>query len=78
MNTKEVFGLPNSDLVPGVYEGKLILLDMVHVILRRFISSLFDSIGGLKLWEGSIDLVKALEKSHKLGTYHSLENGSSR
>lgn len=22
MNTKEVFGLPNSDLVPGVYEGK--------------------------------------------------------
>lgn len=21
MSTKEVFGLPNSDLVPGVYEG---------------------------------------------------------
>ncbi|KAL0867333.1 hypothetical protein Bca101_046451 [Brassica carinata] len=38
VNTKEVFGLPNSDLVPGVYEG------------------------GLKLWEGSVDLVKALEK----------------
>ncbi|KAL9411390.1 hypothetical protein AB3S75_045061 [Citrus x aurantiifolia] len=36
VSTKEVFGLPNSDLVPGVYEG------------------------GLKLWEGSIDLVKAL------------------
>ncbi|XP_010527454.1 PREDICTED: histidine protein methyltransferase 1 homolog [Tarenaya hassleriana] len=38
VNTKDVFGLPNSDLVPGVYEG------------------------GLKLWEGSIDLVKILEK----------------
>ncbi|KAK9177630.1 hypothetical protein WN943_026818 [Citrus x changshan-huyou] len=36
VSTKEVLGLPNSDLVPGVYEG------------------------GLKLWEGSIDLVKAL------------------
>ncbi|ESQ56278.1 hypothetical protein EUTSA_v10025872mg [Eutrema salsugineum] len=43
VNTKEVFGLPNSDLVPGVYEG------------------------GLKLWEGSIDLVKALEKETKTG-----------
>ncbi|WCJ27620.1 hypothetical protein M5689_009351 [Euphorbia peplus] len=36
VSTKEVFGLPNSDLVPGVYEG------------------------GLKLWEGSLDLIKAL------------------
>uniref|UniRef100_A0A2P2KF77 protein-histidine N-methyltransferase n=2 Tax=Rhizophora mucronata TaxID=61149 RepID=A0A2P2KF77_RHIMU len=36
VSTREVFGLPNSDLVPGVYEG------------------------GLKLWEGSLDLVKAL------------------
>ncbi|XVF84561.1 hypothetical protein PTKIN_Ptkin17bG0046800 [Pterospermum kingtungense] len=36
VSTKEVFGLPNSDLVPGVYEG------------------------GLKLWEGSLDLVKVL------------------
>ncbi|XVE84666.1 hypothetical protein DITRI_Ditri17bG0031500 [Diplodiscus trichospermus] len=36
VSTKEVFGLPNSDLVPGIYEG------------------------GLKLWEGSLDLVKAL------------------
>ncbi|KAK8556246.1 hypothetical protein V6N13_064304 [Hibiscus sabdariffa] len=36
VSTKEVLGLPNSDLVPGIYEG------------------------GLKLWEGSIDLVKAL------------------
>jgi predicted nicotinamide N-methyase len=43
VNTKEVFGLPNSDLVPGVYEG------------------------GLKLWEGSIDLVKALEKETQTG-----------
>ncbi|KAJ6754567.1 HISTIDINE PROTEIN METHYLTRANSFERASE 1 HOMOLOG-RELATED [Salix purpurea] len=37
VSTKEVFGLPNSDLVPGVYEG------------------------GLKLWEGSLDLIKALQ-----------------
>jgi hypothetical protein len=43
VSTKEVFGLPNSDLVPGVYEG------------------------GLKLWEGSIDLVKALEKESQTG-----------
>ncbi|KAL1219575.1 hypothetical protein V5N11_029249 [Cardamine amara subsp. amara] len=43
VSTKEVFGLPNSDLVPGVYEG------------------------GLKLWEGSIDLVKALEKESLTG-----------
>ncbi|CAN7015604.1 unnamed protein product [Brassica oleracea var. botrytis] len=43
VNTREVFGLPNSDLVPGVYEG------------------------GLKLWEGSIDLVKALEKETQTG-----------
>ncbi|KAJ4846055.1 hypothetical protein Tsubulata_002574 [Turnera subulata] len=38
VSTKEVFGLPNSDLVPGVYEG------------------------GLKLWEGSMDLIRALRK----------------
>ncbi|KAG7543043.1 S-adenosyl-L-methionine-dependent methyltransferase [Arabidopsis thaliana x Arabidopsis arenosa] len=43
VSTKEVFGLPNSDLVPGVYEG------------------------GLKLWEGSIDLVKTLEKESQTG-----------
>ncbi|XP_075097298.1 uncharacterized protein LOC107806927 isoform X1 [Nicotiana tabacum] len=36
VSTKEVFGLSNSDLVPGKYEG------------------------GLKLWEGSLDLVKTL------------------
>ncbi|KAE8688422.1 hypothetical protein F3Y22_tig00110987pilonHSYRG00366 [Hibiscus syriacus] len=37
VSTNEVLGLPNSDLVPGIYEG------------------------GLKLWEGSLDLVKALQ-----------------
>ncbi|XP_020242021.1 histidine protein methyltransferase 1 homolog [Asparagus officinalis] len=36
VSTFDVFGVSNSDLVPGKYEG------------------------GLKLWEGSIDLVKAL------------------
>ncbi|KAE9607962.1 putative protein-histidine N-methyltransferase [Lupinus albus] len=36
VNTQQVFGLSNSDLVPGKYEG------------------------GLKLWEGSLDLIKAL------------------
>ncbi|XP_072991063.1 uncharacterized protein [Typha latifolia] len=36
VSTAEVFGLKNSDLVPGKYEG------------------------GLKLWEGSIDLIKIL------------------
>ncbi|KAJ8774388.1 hypothetical protein K2173_011637 [Erythroxylum novogranatense] len=43
VNTKEVFGLPNSDLVPGVYEG------------------------GLKLWEGSLDLIKALRSEVQNG-----------
>ncbi|KAL0773110.1 hypothetical protein Bca101_038261 [Brassica carinata] len=67
VNTREVFGLPNSDLVPGVYEGKLILLDMVHVIcIISFHLIGFDK-GGLKLWEGSIDLVKALEKETQTG-----------
>ncbi|KAF8387575.1 hypothetical protein HHK36_026229 [Tetracentron sinense] len=36
VNTRDVFALSNSDLVPGKYEG------------------------GLKLWEGSLDLVKTL------------------
>ncbi|GMY32102.1 histidine protein methyltransferase 1 homolog isoform X1 [Fagus crenata] len=43
VNTQEVFGLSNSDLVPGKYEG------------------------GLKLWEGSLDLVKALYTEFKNG-----------
>ncbi|KAK6255249.1 hypothetical protein QUC31_016914 [Theobroma cacao] len=43
VSTKEVFGLPNSDLVPGKYEG------------------------GLKLWEGSLDLVKALRSEVQNG-----------
>ncbi|CAA6663689.1 unnamed protein product [Spirodela intermedia] len=36
VNTGDVFAMPNSDLVPGKYEG------------------------GLKLWEGSVDLVNSL------------------
>ncbi|KAK4585623.1 hypothetical protein RGQ29_023042 [Quercus rubra] len=43
VNTQEVFGLSNSDLVPGKYEG------------------------GLKLWEGSLDLVKVLHIEVKNG-----------
>ncbi|KAJ7979166.1 Histidine protein methyltransferase 1 like [Quillaja saponaria] len=43
VNTQQVFGLSNSDLVPGRYEG------------------------GLKLWEGSLDLVKALCSEIKSG-----------
>ncbi|CAH9133060.1 unnamed protein product [Cuscuta epithymum] len=41
VSTKEVFGLSDSDLVPGRYEG------------------------GLKLWEGSLDLVKILNSEVK-------------
>ncbi|XP_059446113.1 uncharacterized protein LOC132177700 [Corylus avellana] len=44
VNTQEVFGLSNSDLVPGKYEG------------------------GLKIWEGSLDLVKALCSEVKSGS----------
>ncbi|CAN0911287.1 Histidine protein methyltransferase 1 homolog [Linum grandiflorum] len=43
VRTQEIMGLPNSDLVPGVYEG------------------------GLKLWEGSLDLVKALRSEIRKG-----------
>ncbi|XP_025693534.1 uncharacterized protein [Arachis hypogaea] len=43
VNTQQVFGLSNSDLVPGKYEG------------------------GLKLWEGSLDLIKALRCDIKSG-----------
>ncbi|KAM0854079.1 hypothetical protein ACQ4PT_050648 [Festuca glaucescens] len=41
VNTCDVFGVKNSDLVPGKYEG------------------------GLKLWEGSLDLVKTLNSDIK-------------
>ncbi|XP_024310838.1 histidine protein methyltransferase 1 homolog isoform X1 [Brachypodium distachyon] len=41
VNTCDVFGVKNSDLVPGKYEG------------------------GLKLWEGSLDLVKTLNADIK-------------
>lgn len=41
VSTKDVFGMSDSDLVPGKYEG------------------------GLKLWEGSLDLVKTLNKEIK-------------
>uniref|UniRef100_A0A0E0M0B2 protein-histidine N-methyltransferase n=1 Tax=Oryza punctata TaxID=4537 RepID=A0A0E0M0B2_ORYPU len=40
-STSDVFGVKNSDLVPGKYEG------------------------GLKLWEGSLDLVKTLDSDIK-------------
>uniref|UniRef100_M1A0C1 Uncharacterized protein n=1 Tax=Solanum tuberosum TaxID=4113 RepID=M1A0C1_SOLTU len=43
VSTKEVFGLSNSDLIPGKYEG------------------------GLKLWEGSLDLVKTLSSEMQSG-----------
>ncbi|XP_061369176.1 uncharacterized protein LOC133312051 isoform X2 [Gastrolobium bilobum] len=43
VNTQQVFGLSNSDLVPGKYEG------------------------GLKLWEGSLDLIKALRSDINSG-----------
>ncbi|XP_054820874.1 LOW QUALITY PROTEIN: uncharacterized protein LOC129319820 [Prosopis cineraria] len=43
VNTQEVFGLSNSDLVPGKYEG------------------------GLKVWEGSLDLIKALNSDIRSG-----------
>ncbi|KAK9095810.1 hypothetical protein Sjap_021307 [Stephania japonica] len=43
VNTKQVFALSNSDLVPGKYEG------------------------GLKLWEGSLDLVKTLHSEIQSG-----------
>ncbi|XP_006661157.1 histidine protein methyltransferase 1 homolog [Oryza brachyantha] len=42
-STSDVFGVKNSDLVPGKYEG------------------------GLKLWEGSLDLVKTLNSDIKEG-----------
>ena len=32
VSTKEVFGLPNSDLVPGVYEGEQRLILFCHLL----------------------------------------------
>ncbi|CAN6195667.1 unnamed protein product [Urochloa humidicola] len=43
VSTSDVFGVKDSDLVPGKYEG------------------------GLKLWEGSLDLMKALNSDIKEG-----------
>ncbi|KAG4387596.1 hypothetical protein GLYMA_11G254400v4 [Glycine max] len=43
VNTQQVFGLSNSNLVPWKYEG------------------------GLKLWEGSLDLIKALRSDIRNG-----------
>ncbi|CAN6224204.1 unnamed protein product [Urochloa humidicola] len=43
VSTSDVFGVKDSDLVPGKYEG------------------------GLKLWEGSLDLMKALNSDVKEG-----------
>nr|CAB3456884.1 unnamed protein product [Digitaria exilis] len=43
VSTSDVFGVKDSDLMPGKYEG------------------------GLKLWEGSLDLVKALNSDIKEG-----------
>ncbi|XP_066394153.1 uncharacterized protein [Miscanthus floridulus] len=46
VSTSDVFGVKDSDLVPGKYEG------------------------GLKLWEGSLDLVKALNSDIKEDKLH--------
>eukprot|EP00267_Zea_mays_P033895 XP_008668398.1 uncharacterized protein LOC100383278 isoform X1 [Zea mays] len=46
VSTSDVFGVKDSDLVPGKYEG------------------------GLKLWEGSLDLVKALNSDIKEDKFH--------
>lgn len=64
--------MPNSDLVPGVYEGeqRLILFGCIYLIYRVFCfyafcfclcTFVFWDAGGLKLWEGSLDLIKALQ-----------------
>ncbi|RDY06860.1 Histidine protein methyltransferase 1-like protein [Mucuna pruriens] len=52
VNTQQVFGLSNSDLVPGKYEVATLI---------PF------GLGGLKLWEGSLDLIKALQSDIKNG-----------
>ena len=93
MSTKEVFGLPNSDLVPGIYEGveqsssftfldlmfwftfpdrddsilRMLLNDSTMVMIAFSFVFIFGSLGGLKLWEGSLDLVKALRTEVRNG-----------
>ncbi|XP_073276622.1 uncharacterized protein [Primulina huaijiensis] len=53
VSTQDVFALANSDLVPGKYEAKF---DILRV-----------GTGGLKLWEGSLDLITALSSEIKDG-----------
>ncbi|TXG72658.1 hypothetical protein EZV62_001237 [Acer yangbiense] len=70
VSTKEVFRLPNSDLVPGVYEDGtalfilllLVLYDCTYLKIHTLLG-----LGGLKLWEGSLDLVKALQSEIQNG-----------
>jgi hypothetical protein len=70
--------LPNSDLVPGVYEGvqRLILFCCIYLIYFIFfvfmlsafmIRFVFWDAGGLKLWEGSLDLINALQAEVRNG-----------
>lgn len=88
VNTHEVFGLSNSDLVRGKYEGiqdstfslslslvppfcgerfsKLVILVGDWIMLVD-VCGFFLGAGGLKLWEGSLDLVKALQSEVKNG-----------
>lgn len=72
--------MPNSDLVPGVYEGvqRLILFCCIYLIYCIFflflcflllfmIRFVFWDAGGLKLWEGSLDLINALQAEVRNG-----------
>ena len=65
--------MPNSDLIPGVYEG-VHLLDLLYFfflflcfLLLFMIRFVFWDAGGLKLWEGSLDLINALQAEVRNG-----------
>lgn len=75
VSTQQVFGLSNSDLVPGKYEGGAISF-LAFLFIRSFLCCRWLNqlkswvpfcLGGLKLWEGSLDLIKALRSDIRTG-----------
>ncbi|KAG8100722.1 hypothetical protein GUJ93_ZPchr0013g34103 [Zizania palustris] len=62
------FGVKNSDLVPGKYEGEgwihFVICNIFIIICLCKVEHTWE-LGGLKLWEGSLDLVKTLNSDIK-------------
>ncbi|XP_024517666.1 histidine protein methyltransferase 1 homolog isoform X1 [Selaginella moellendorffii] len=62
ITNSDVAGIPSADLVPGTYEGKLLLSDSYDQVGIADDFSLLSSPGGLKLSECATDLVDTLRR----------------